>query len=103
MADAMRCRRPESSVASAMPRSARLIASVPPAGQHELGRGCPDEGCDGLAGLIKPRFGPLAEGVDRRRVARLVGEHTADGIGHTRSHGRGGVVIEINPHGVVSS
>ena len=74
-----------------------------PAGQHELGRGCPDEGCDGLAGLIKPRFGPLAEGVDRRRVARLVGEHTADGIGHTRSHGRGGVVIEINPHGVVSS
>ena len=73
------------------------------AGEHQFTGARSDQCRYGVTRVVEPRFGALAEGVDRGRVARLVGEHAAHRVGHTRRDRCGGVIIKINAHGVAPS
>ena len=81
--------------AASSPRTAVLIASVPPPVKSELRIGAADEARDLRAGLVDRLPGELAEAVHAGRVAvalRQVDEHRLNDF---RRGAGGGVVVEV--------
>ena len=70
---AMRCRRPVGSSASAAPRSAKLSASVPPLVNTISDGSAPMSAATADARVVEQRLGALAEVMDARRVAEVLG------------------------------
>jgi hypothetical protein len=68
------------------------------AGEDHLGRLGADEVGHGRARLVQQRLGPLAEVVDTRGVAEVLGERAGDGLDDRRV-GRGRrVVVKVATH-----
>ena len=95
---AMRWRRPVGSSASATPRSAKLSDSVPPLVKTISDGFGADQRRDRDPRLVEQRLGPLAEVMDARRVAEIVGQGAGHGLDDRRVDRGGGVVVEVDPH-----
>ncbi len=78
-----------------------IVGLGPAAREHDLRGVGVEERRQRVPGVIELGFGPLPEGVDRRRVAKRIckdARHRADNFRQGR---RGGVVIEIDTHGFI--
>ena len=78
------------------PRTAILLASVPPPVKDDLVRRGADQRCDLGAGGFYRVVGTAAKTVRRRRIAELAAQKGQHGVEHRGVDRRGGIVVEID-------